>query len=367
MDSLKILIDGRLLSSKPTGISRVTIELIKSYETHYGKENVNVICNSSEFSNQFNVILTNLNPFNFFHFVKFYFFLKRINPDIYHSPYYSGSLFKLKNTVVIINVNDLMFYKVKGFFSNNKLINFSAKVYYMFIVWLSLRSSNFILSISNTTRNDLLKIFSFDSIVINLGVVTNNKLPKRKDFEYQFFKKINVVKNSYLFYVGNNRPHKNLKFLIEAYKASNTSLKLLLVGFKDENLINVPNIINFASVLDEELDMLYDNCKALVFPSLYEGFGLPIIESISRGCIVFSSNDGSLEEFEFKSVKYFNPQNIEQLITLIENIDSFSFYREDKQLLSKYDWKIIFEGYQTYLQEYLVKNSLNFIYKNNAV
>lgn len=364
---MKILIDGRLLSSKPTGISRVTLELIKSYETNYGKENVNVICNTSNFSNQFNVILTNLKPFNIFHFLKFYFFLKRINPNIYHSPYYSGSFLKIKKTIIILNVNDLMFYKVKGFFSTNKLINFSAKVYYMFVVWLSLRSSNFILSISNTTRKDLMKIFRFDSIVINLGVVINNNLSNRAVFEDQFLKKNNIVKNSYLFYVGNNRPHKNIKFLIEAYKASNTTLKLLLVGFKDKDLINEPNIINFASVLDEELEMLYDNCKALVFPSLYEGFGLPIIEAISRGCIVLSSNAGSLAEFEFKSVKYFNPQNLEQLRTLIENIDSFSFYKEDRQLLSKYDWKIIFEGYQTYLQEYLFKNSLNFIDKNNAV
>lgn len=364
---MNILIDGRLLSSKPTGISRVTLELIKSYETHYGKENVNVICNSSTYSNQFNVILTNLKPFNIFHFFKFYFFLKRINPNIYHSPYYSGSLLKIKKTIIILNVNDLMFYKVKGFFSTNKLINFSAKVYYMFIVWLSLRCSNFILTISNTTRKDLMKIFRFDSMVINLGVVINNNHLNRDFFEDQFLKKNHLVKNSYLLYVGNNRPHKNIKFLIKAYKASNTSLKLLLVGFKDEDLIYEQNIINIASVLDEELEMLYDNCKAFVFPSLYEGFGLPIIEAISRGCIVLSSNAGSLAEFEFKSVKYFNPQNIEQLVTLIENIDTFSFYREDRQLLSKYDWKIIFEGYQTYLQEYLVKNSLNFIYKNNAV
>ena len=68
---MKILIDGRLLSSKPTGISRVTLELIKSYDTYYGKENVNVICNSSKYANQFNVILTNLKPFNIFHFFKF--------------------------------------------------------------------------------------------------------------------------------------------------------------------------------------------------------------------------------------------------------------------------------------------------------
>lgn len=358
MDNMKILIDGRLLSSKPTGISRVTLELIKSYETHYGKENVNVICNSSKFSNQFNVILTNLKPFNIFHCVKFYFILKRINPDIYHSPYYSGSLFKIKKTIIILNVNDLMFYKVKGFFSNNKLMNFLAKVYYMCIVWLSLRNSNFILSISKTTRKDLLKIFRFDSIVINLGVVNNNNYTNREVFEEQFLKKNNLFKNSYLLYVGNNRRHKNIQFLIESYKASNTSLKLLLVGFMDEDLKKELNIINITSVLDEELEILYDNCKAFVFPSQYEGFGLPIIEAISRGCIVLSSNAGSLAEFEFKSVKYFNPQISEQLVSLIENIDSFSFCEEDRQLLSKYDWKIIFEDYQNYLQEYLIKKKI---------
>lgn len=359
LDNMKILIDGRLLSTKPTGISRVTLELIKSYETYYGKENVNVICNSSKFSNEFNVIITNLKPFNIFHFLKFYFFLKSLNPYIYHSPFYSGSLLKIKKTIIILNVNDLMFYKIKGFFSTNKLINFTAKVYYMLLVWLSLRSSNFILSISKTTRKDLMKIFRLDSMVINLGIINNNH-SNTEVFEDNFLKKNNLVKNSYFLYVGNNRPHKNINFLIEAYKASNTSLKLLLVGFKDDGLINQHNIINIASVLDKELEVLYDNCKAFVFPSLYEGFGLPIIEAISRGCIVLSSNAGSLAEFEFKSVKYFNPQNLEQLVTLIENIGSFSFYKEDIQLLSKYDWKIIFEGYQTYLQEYLVKNSLKF-------
>jgi len=132
-------------------------------------------------------------------------------------------------------------------------------------------------------------------------------------------------------------------------------------------VINQHNIINIASVLDKELEVLYDNCKAFVFPSLYEGFGLPIIEAISRGCIVLSSNAGSLAEFEFKSVNYFNPKNLQQLVTLIDNIDSFYFYKEDRQLLLKYDWKIILDEYQTYLQDYLLKKSLNFINRNNAV
>lgn len=358
MDNMKILIDGRLLSINPTGISRYTIELISSYEEKYGKENVSVICNSNIWSNQYNVVITSLKPFNIFHYFLFYFFLKKLKPEIYHSPYYSGSILKIKNIIQVLTVHDLMFYKVGSFFSSNSIINYLAKIYYTFIVSTSLRNAEIIISVSSTTHDDLKAIFGFSSIVISEGVTFTKNEVVNYDLEKEFLHSLSISKGEYLLYVGNNRNHKNISFLIDAFKKSKSRYKLVLAGFNDDSLKNNKCIINITSISDNELAVLYGNCKAFIFPSLYEGFGLPILEAIKFECLVLSSNAGSLSEFKFKSIKFFDPCNLNELVYLIENLDRFEFDLGDRETLKEYNWKVNFDGYQNYLQEYLVKNTL---------
>jgi glycosyltransferase involved in cell wall biosynthesis len=80
------------------------------------------------------------------------------------------------------------------------------------------------------------------------------------------------------------------------------------------------------------LKNLYLNSSVLVYPSLYEGFGLPILEAMSLGCPVLCSNTSSMKEIGGNSVKYFDPKNIDNMTNAIEQIISS---KEERELLIK--------------------------------
>ena len=349
---MKILIDGRLLSNKETGISRYTENLIDIYVELFGKKNIILIipANLKKTFNGVQIIKTDLYPFKILDFFKFHKLLQTIEFDVYHSMFYSNSFFKLKNKIYITTVHDLMYKIVSNFFYENKIKNFLAIRYFDFIVFKSLKNSDFIISVSQTTKNDIKRLFNKDSIVISEGV---NEL-KVNEEELQI--DTNMIKSKqYFLYVGNNRPHKNIKFLKECYLKSKTNKKLVIVGHKGKNLkIDNKEIIYTGFINDFTLKYLYENAVAFVFPSLYEGFGLPILEAINFNTFVFSSNGGALKEFGNYNIEYFDPNKEEELINLLNNADNFVFDESKKdKLLSKYNWNETKKQLKRFYKEFL--------------
>ena len=344
-----ILIDGRLLSNKPTGISRYTIELINSYNLRFGIDNVSVLLNTeSNFGFNNEIVLTRFKPFNLFHFFLFPFFFDFKRFSLYHSAFYSSLAFRVKDVYTITTIHDLMFYKVKEFFSDNFIINYFSFIYYFIIVKLSLKNSNLCISVSVTTQIDTRNLFDIDSIVIPEGVNTSlsNSLFKRETL-FQFPEK------SFFLYVGNGRKHKNLKLLIEAFRLYKGNKKLIIVGNINAEFLNIPNIIQIDFIPDELLSLYYKNCAAFIFPSLYEGFGLPILEAISHSAVVFSSKNGSLSEFKFNSIHFFDPNEVLELLDLMNSSDAFKFVNSDMVLLNRYNWELNFKLFHDILNQKL--------------
>ena len=155
-------------------------------------------------------------------------------------------------------------------------------------------------------------------------------------------------------YVGNLKKHKNLENLLEAFsKLKNIeNYRLILVGkaFKNidelnekERLLNIDNYVVHTGVVNqEELVDFYNLADLFIFPSLYEGFGLPILESLKCGTPVICSNTSSMPEVGGKVVSYFNPYDIEEIKKSIEKHcdDKEKF---DKQKIEKwlknFDWQ----------------------------
>ena len=349
---MKILIDGRLISDKQTGISRYTEELLKIYIDLHGKENIILIINESSEKNfdGLKVIKTMYYPFNILHFFKFHKLLQTIEFDIYHSTFYSNSFFKVKNKIYITTVHDLMYKLVPNFFRKNSFVNKLAIYYFDFVVKRSLANSDIIIAVSKATQNDIMKVYQKKSIVITEGINDLTTTDERLEIDEK-----EIVKNDYFLYVGNNRPHKNLDFLKECYLSSNTTKKLIIVGHKGNNIKEIDkNIIYTGYINDFTLKLLYKNSSAFVFPSLYEGFGLPILEAISLDTLVLSSNAGSLSEFGEYNIKYFNPYKKEELISLMNNIDNFTFDTKAKNyLLNQYNWDIVKEQIKNLYKEYI--------------
>lgn len=145
---MKILIDGRLLENKPTGISRYSEEIIKMYIKKFGYENITVLVNQNLLKKNFKFIETKYKPFNLINFFTFHRFLNKIEFDVYHSLFYSNSFIKIKNKKYFITVHDMMYNVVKNFFGKRMILGKLKKMYFNFIVRKSLKNSDRIISVS---------------------------------------------------------------------------------------------------------------------------------------------------------------------------------------------------------------------------
>lgn len=346
----RILIDGRLLSRKETGISRYSKEMIDGFIRYFGSENVTVLVNDARWGNTYsNILLCRAKPFNLIHFFSFYFEAKQlmVNFDVFYAPFYSLYPFRIKSIFSVTTVHDLMYKVVPRFFSKYWLVNFLARKYYDIIVKRSINVADLVISVSKQTRSDIRTLFNVDNITFSEGI---NELGKNADFQIsEVSESVRTFEGkSFYLYVGNLRRHKNIPFLIDCFIESGVLDYLVIVGnHKDSEVSRLPantQVIFLNYVSDTDLRYLYSRCLAFVFPSLYEGFGLPILEALSHNANIISSYGGALSEFSPSIVRLFNPLDKSELISIFRE-KNFVYYDSDtrKRVMDKYDWKVIVE------------------------
>ena len=138
----------------------------------------------------------------------------------------------------------------------------------------------------------------------------------------------------YFLYVGNVKPNKNLSLLLNAFEQVKDRIphRLILAGrmrgfgSNDEPVLRhaktIGDRVRFTDeIADSELISLYAGAAALVLPSLYEGFGLPLLEAMQLGCPCLSSNAASLPEIGADAALYFNPHSVESLIQCLLQVN----------------------------------------------
>ena len=170
------------------------------------------------------------------------------------------------------------------------------------------------------------------------------------------------IPHNFLLYVGNAYPHKNLNTLLKVFAQlhnEHPELRLVLVGKIDyfykrvqeearvlnlwqEGNVNSP-VIFPGYVPDAQLEILYAEARVYVFPSLYEGFGLPPLEAMAQGCPVISSDRGSLKEILGEAAYYFNPEDEADMLVKINTLLNDSEKRNELKKLGylqakKYNW-----------------------------
>jgi glycosyltransferase involved in cell wall biosynthesis len=205
---------------------------------------------------------------------------------------------------------------------------------YYFISKFSLKKAKKIITISESTKQRVLHFFpnvshKIESILISCDPIfsfkTNEDNFSSISSEFQ-------IKKPFVLYVGSFAARKNVKILIEAMKVywnnNNKFIQLVIAGKpsgKDDEILNVlvnnyPVVIISRPKTNSELKALYNNATVFVFPSLYEGFGLPVLEAMSCGCPVITSNSTSIPEIVGNSDFFFEPNDKISLATMIEDI-----------------------------------------------
>jgi len=160
---------------------------------------------------------------------------------------------------------------------------------------------------------------------------------------------------NFLLYIGNAYPHKNLEGLLRAFKKLQEDypqLSLVLVGKPDyfyervqayAQELGLSGVIFPGYVPDQELELLYEKARAYIFPSFYEGFGLPPLEAMAKNCPVLSSDQSSLPEILGEAALYFDPRNIADMVKRAKLILSDEKLRQDliargRERVKLYSW-----------------------------
>ena len=251
----------------------------------------------------------------------------RSEVDIFHETYYSLRDSKPKKARRVITVFDMIHEKFSKTFSPNDSTR-DAKAY-------SIKRADHVICISENTRKDLIEILGVEkektSVVYVGSSLCSNNGP---------VKQLGNVK-PYILYVGGRVGYKNFKTLLSVYSNSNLLRKEVdLYCFGGGNFTKpeldlmsslglIGDSVRYFSGDDTILAGLYASAAAFVYPSLYEGFGIPPLEAMSLNCPVVCSNNSSLPEVVGDAAEMFDPTNEEAMRLSIERVVFSNDYRHE--------------------------------------
>ena len=253
--------------------------------------------------------------------------------DIFWSPQYNVPILPIKAKRRLVTIHDV--YQL-AYFSELSLLK---KMYVKTMMNFSVKLSDYILTDSVFSKKEIIKYTSVDKnkisvIYLGLSDTFSNK------------ESIPIINEKYFLFVGNIKPHKNLKRLISAYKLflkDNKNYVLYLVGKKDgflngdngieQDIIGFEKYIKFTGFIsDNKLKEYYKSSSLFIFPSLYEGFGYPVLEEMFFNVKIIASNIASIPEVGGKNMIYFDPYNIDDIVLKIKQALSDNIVDYSEQL-----------------------------------
>ncbi len=353
---MRIGIDGRALSANKTGIGQYTKSLLSAL-LECAPEDEFIIFSNKEIdfkqTDNCRTIECGKMKSNFWFQTVFPYLLEKHKVDILHSPMFILPL--VLRIPSIITVHDMVHEIYRETTKWKNYITLKA------LLPNSIIRAKFIIADSENTKKDIIKYLHVDPVkirVIYLGC--DKKFNQAKDSNLiNKIKKKYQLPEKYILTVGTLEPRKNLERLFEAYEGlyiryPEMEQKLIVVGAKGWKFGNVfsaverlhlgEKVIFTDYISDEDLPFFYFGADLFVFPSLYEGFGLPPLEAMACGIPVISSSAASLPEVVGKAAVLFDPYDVEGLSYAMEDIlfnDSLKkeLIRRGLEQAQKFSWE----------------------------
>lgn len=278
--------------------------------------------------------------------------LKENGVTILHSPHYNVPLFW--NRKLIVTIHDLIHLKFPQYLPCK-----GAYLYALFVMKFACVRANKIFTVSEFTKQDLQQTLHAQKDKIEVTYNTVEECFKKRNREETGYlrEKYNIPEeNKIVLYVGNIKPHKNLPALVRAFLTiRREDVNLVLVGKQfDKNIANTlltgikkkNKIILTGAVLKDELIDWYNLADVFVFPSLYEGFGVPPLEAMACGTPVVCSTAASIPEIVGEAAIMVNPRDDISIRNGIEKV-LFTMSYQDKQYLIQrgYERVSLFKNY----------------------
>jgi len=275
-----------------------------------------------------------------------------LNPDIVHETYFAMKPAG-RGRRRVVTMYDMIYELFADEFPDAKQVTAAKRA--------AVNRADHVICISETTRRDLVRLCDVDparTSVVHLGYsmtddATDDEQPRLEG-------------RPTLLYVGNRRGYKNFGTLLKAYASSPVLREFELVAFGGHGVLReeqrqisrlgLNERVRFESGADRELAARYRAASAFIYPSMYEGFGIPPLEAMSHGCPVVCSNAGSIPEVVGDAGLYFDPTSVEDLRTVLERVVTTDQLQTDLRArgyarLDEFSWdKCAAETLQIYTQ-----------------
>jgi glycosyltransferase involved in cell wall biosynthesis len=254
--------------------------------------------------------------------------------DLLISPHYNIPILPVKakkRLVIIHDVNHLVFYDQ---------LSLRQKIYAKNMYNRAVSVSDSVITISEFSRSEIVtytKIKDQQLHVLYFGFHNEKQNGEIPTENVDIIKNMYGLPESYLLYVGSIKPHKNFRIMLEVLKKlikDEPDKKLVVVGIRKNevnqsseirNILHKNEKLQDALVLTDYVDgkhlqLIYKNASCLIFPSLYEGFGLPPLEAMKNGCPAAVSQSASIPEVCNSAALYFNPNDPNDILNCVKKI-----------------------------------------------
>jgi glycosyltransferase involved in cell wall biosynthesis len=254
--------------------------------------------------------------------------MKKNKPDLLFVPSHTLPLINPKKAVVTIH--DI------GFEHFPSAYHWADKFYHKLIIKIIKRSADKIIAVSKFTKDDIVKTYKInpDKIEVIWNGYDSDKYKKIENAKAKLKEKYNIT-DDFILFIGRLELKKNIPRLIEAFakfkkRHNQDNHKLVLVGTKgltfplvEEQIkkYNLADQIIFPGwIPDDDLPTFLSASDLFVFPSLFEGFGIPVIEAMACECPVICSKTTSLPEVAGEAALMFDPENVDEIVARIEQV-----------------------------------------------
>ena len=335
---MRIGIDARFYGSVGKGLGRYTEKLIEHLETLDTRNDYVVFLRRENFDEyvpknaRFRKVLANYPWYGFSEQLLFPILLLRFRLDLVHFPHFNVPFLYPKRFIVTIHDLILLRYPTLGNSTRAALFYRIKFVAYRFIIAFAIRRAEQIITVSHFTEQDILGWYPRARGKVSVTYEATDPLCQLLTLEQEqaVLVRLGLLKVAaseihekitrdilypYLLYVGNAYPHKNLEALVRMATLF-PAYRFVLVGKEDYFYARLKRIaerqgaqnVIFAGFIDDrKLNTLYRFALCYVFPSFYEGFGLPPLEAMARGLPVLASRAGALVEILGEAARYFDP------------------------------------------------------------
>lgn len=283
-----------------------------------------------QFPERLSLIETQVRPFSVGEQWQLFGLARRLRFDLWHAPYYIRPY--VLPCPSVLTIHDVIGRRIPGALPSRK-----SKILFEITTRLALLSSPHIITVSEAARQDIIELYKARSSKIRV-------IPEAADEIFRPFSEQEKAEargrlklpSAYILYVGINKPHKNLARLLEAFKnfreRTSSPVTLILAGREDPRYAPAlhqkakelglgEDALRFWGEISEgDLPALYACAEAFVFPSLYEGFGLPVLEAMASGTPVICANNSSLPEVAGEAALLFPAEDVAAFTTRLEEV-----------------------------------------------